>query len=305
MTTLPDRAIVVGIDGSAAAHEAARWAARLGEQQRRPVVLLHAGGPLHLDVSNRPTAASTNDVLAAAHRRHHELVEGAAEVARQVAPGADIRTVVTTQGARASLLRASEDADVLVLGSRRDGRRLTGLLGTVTSTLITDASCPVVVTRSSPSVPRAGVVVGVDGTRLSAPALAFAASLASVWREPLLVVHCYWPPSLVGREPTQYGTYDEQRLVLGEQLAGLSTDHPDLVVRTRIVEDFADRTLVDEAATRRLLVVGHRPHGAWSDFAWGTLAPAVLRHADADVAVVPPPARPRPRSTSVVAATSP
>ena len=289
MSTPPNRRpILVGVDGSDGSRRAVHWAARLGARERRPILLLHAGAPLRVDVSGAATSPAVNEVLAHEHAGHHALVAAAARAAARLEPTLEVRTEVDPAGARAALLAHSRDAEVVVLGTRRTGLLRSAPIGRLTGALLHGSRCPVVVVRNPPErVAATGVVVGVDGTARSAPALRFAARMAAAWDEPLLVVHCYWPPSLLGEEPTQFGTSEEQRLVLAEQVAGLGVDHPELVVRTRLLQDFADRTLVREAASRRLLVIGHHRAGLLQEVVWGSVAPAVLRHSDGDVAVVP------------------
>lgn len=287
MTPTSARPVVVGVDGSPASTPAIAWGAHLAAHERRPLLLLHGGARVLLDVS--AGGARTNDVLAARHEEHHALVAAAARLAGEAEPGVEVRTQVATDDATAALVTASAQAEVLVVGTRRSGVLRTAPLGGTVRALLREAGCPVVVAREAPgpAPARSGVVVGVDGTELSGPALRFAARVAALWQEPLLVVHCFWPVGPTGSAPTQYGPEDEHRLVLGEQVAGLAADHPDLVVRSRVVSDFADRTLLGEAASRRLLVVGHHADESWRDVFWGSVAPAVVRQADGDVAVVP------------------
>jgi nucleotide-binding universal stress UspA family protein len=287
MTTGPTRPVAVGVDGTDACTAAITWGARLAAAESRPLLLVHGGARLLQDVSGDPGAARANAVLASRHAAHHAVTEAAARAVAAVEPGVRVRTRVVADDVVPALVEATDRAEVLVIGTRRTGVRQAAPLGHVTRSLLRAARCPVVVARPAAGRPQVGVVVGVDGTERSAPALTFAARMAARWSEPLLVVHCYWPPSMTGRDPTQFGTELDQRIVLAEQLAGLAADQPDLTLRTRLVTDFADRTLLQEAASRRLLVLGHDAATTWRDAFWGSVAPTVLRQSAGDVAVVP------------------
>lgn len=288
MSTCPTRPVAVGVDGTDACTAAITWGARLAEIERRPLLLVHGGARLLQEVSTDPGAARANAVLAARHAAHHAVTAEATRVAAAtVGPSLRVRDRIVAEEAAPALVAATDDAEVLVIGTRRTGVRQVAPSGRVARALLGGARCPFVVTRGAVGLSRTGVVVGVDGTDLSAPALTFAARMAELWNEPLLVVHCYWPPSMTGHDPVQFGSETDQRLVLAEQLAGLAVDRPDLVIRTRLVTDFADRALLEEATARRLLVVGHDGAVTWRDAFWGSVAPSVLRQAAGDVAVVP------------------
>ena len=86
------------------------------------------------------------------------------------------------------------DAELLVVGSR--GLRELGsvLLGSVSSALMRDAPCPVVVVPPGCAAPLAGIrsiVVGVDGGPRDSQLLRLAADLARRVHAPLHVVHAY------------------------------------------------------------------------------------------------------------------
>ena len=111
------RSVAVGIDGSPASLQAARWAA--GEAVRR-------GGPLRLVAAamspmlqpmgvEQVAPARTRDALAGAAA---EALADAAAVAAEVAPGLEIVRELRGGSAPLVLMAESEWAGVLVVGTR-------------------------------------------------------------------------------------------------------------------------------------------------------------------------------------------
>jgi nucleotide-binding universal stress UspA family protein len=162
-TTVDDRPIVVGVDGSDSARDAARWAADLATIW---------GAPLHLLTAVLGTASLPAASLLA------EL--------RDAVIRAGVRTVVaeTVQGEIVGVIaERARDARMLVVGSYGEGAWSGLLAGAVAITLLNRTACPIAVVRgTAPQVPppRGGpVVVGVDGSSAGAAALALAADLAA------------------------------------------------------------------------------------------------------------------------------
>ena len=87
---------------------------------------------------------------------------------------------------------------MIVVGSRGRGPVTSLLLGSVSVAVSKHASCPVVVQRPTPTdTTRHGILVGVDGTESSLPAIEFAYRMASSRELSLTVLHCYWDRSTV------------------------------------------------------------------------------------------------------------
>ena len=142
------------------------------------------------------------------------------------------------------------------------------------------------------SLPRHGVVVGVDGSPRSAAALRFAFEAASVLDEPLVAVHAWTDPALSAPQVPLPLVYDpalvahEERLVMAESMAGFAEDFPDVKVECRVVHDHAVHALTAAGALARLLVVGSRGRGAFGALFLGSVSHGVLHHARGPVAVV-------------------
>ena len=131
--------IVVGIDGSDSSTRALRWAVAESAMRDAEIVAVHAWTP------GRPAiyeahALADPDWKALAHATLDEAVD---PVARDT--GAIIQKRLVERHAAEALLRASADADLLVLGTRGHGPVGSLVLGSVGQHCIHRATCPVVV----------------------------------------------------------------------------------------------------------------------------------------------------------------
>ncbi|MGY1710759.1 universal stress protein [Geodermatophilus sp. SYSU D00758] len=140
--------VVVGVDGSAGARAALRFAAE--DAVRR-------GVPLEAVAAYRPPEAWMDFYaigeyepdrarVAAEEQAHRNVAEVLGEMA---GPAPEVR-VMAVQGAAADVLvDASTGADLLVVGSRGHGGFSSVLLGSVGMHCVLHASCPVTVVHSA------------------------------------------------------------------------------------------------------------------------------------------------------------
>ena len=280
--------VVVGVDGSESALEAVRWAADEARRRETRLRVVHAyqiptGYPQgFVDVK------MLHDALAAQGK---EWLARAKEVAGEAAPGLTVEVAEVQAPAVPALEREAADAALLVLGSRGLGG-FTGLvIGSTAVTLVTRATCPVVVVREPG---RDGpVVVGVDGTPASEAAIAFAFAAASANDAELVAVHT-WTDLLLevafaaDREALDITRVaEEAHEVLGERLAGWQEQYPEVRVTREVVRDRASRALLRRAEGARLVVVGSRGRGGFRGLLLGSTSQHLLHHAACPVAVVP------------------
>ncbi len=290
-TDLPNGAVVVAVDGSEHADRAATWAADAAVRERRPLLLAHA-----LGVPNPYTYSSAvvdaGALSTAIREAGDELVREAAERIRADHPDVDVRTLVEIGDARDLLVDLSEHAHLLVVGSRGRGPVRSLLLGSVAAAATRHAHCPVVVLRPNSDMSSGGgVLVGIDGTESSVPTLEFAFRAAS-WRDaPLTVVYCFWESGRSSEDPILVAAddpdYEDERLLVGEIVAGLREKYPDVEVRVDLARGFVDRILVELSHGRDLAVVGARSRGALTEALLGSVATTMVEYAPCPVAVVP------------------
>jgi nucleotide-binding universal stress UspA family protein len=139
--------IVVGIDGSDGSRTALQWAG--AEARRRgatlEVVLAWEYPAGMVYASHGSFLPPEPDMEGAAVATLQKLLadEGLASD-----DGVDLRESVVHDAPAPALLHASQDADLLVVGSRGQGAFVGMLLGSVSQHCVTHATCPVVVVPS-------------------------------------------------------------------------------------------------------------------------------------------------------------
>jgi nucleotide-binding universal stress UspA family protein len=128
--------VVVGVDGSAASDRALEWA--VAEALRTGAVLeAHTSyEPGYVFVSNDEVQMSMDKILGEAATR-----------AADAAPGVAFTGVKHDGIAAKDLIEASQNADLLVVGSRGRGGFKGLLLGSVSQQCALHAHCPVVIVR--------------------------------------------------------------------------------------------------------------------------------------------------------------
>jgi len=131
-------AVVVGVDGSAAGHEALEFGFEVAARR---------GRPLHAVLAWRPDALATMQWRAeppAPERAERWLAEELAGWCAKYPEVAVVRAVVRAHPVAALVLESS-GADLLVVGARGRHARLDSLLGSVSQGVLHHAHCPVAV----------------------------------------------------------------------------------------------------------------------------------------------------------------
>lgn len=289
MSTAPSAPIVVGVDGSPESRVAVDWAAR--------EAALHGLGLRMVHVLTPPAVMAFPEVpMPAGYLNWQEdegrkILEAMSETARDAAPDLEIVTEMISGPSVPTLVEASRDAHLIVVGCRGRGALARGLLGSVSTGLVHHAFCPVAVIHDEdPTVPHpalASVVVGVDGSPASDRALEVAFVEASLRGVDLVAVHA-WSDSTVFEFPgTDWSTLQAMgEETLSERLSGWQERFPDVLVRRVVVADRPAHQLLEQAATAQLLVVGSHGRGGFAGMLLGSVSTAVVHAAKMPVLVV-------------------
>jgi nucleotide-binding universal stress UspA family protein len=140
----PGERVVVGVDASAPAQAALRWAIAEGALRQATVQVVHAWEPpMTVDLLVGGLPYDLGHEQAAARRLVDSMVDQA--LAAAGSPDVAIERVVTAGAPVGSLLDAAATADVVVVGRRGAGGFTRLLLGSVSEKLARHAPCPVVV----------------------------------------------------------------------------------------------------------------------------------------------------------------
>ncbi|WIY00411.1 universal stress protein [Amycolatopsis mongoliensis] len=287
-------ALVVGVDGSAGALTAVRWAARVARERRLALRLVHALPELPPPY---PRGDPTFDqVKAAVTTRGERMLAEARATAAEAEPGIEVTTSLRSERPADALVSEAKDATMLVLGT--PGLRPLGrvLLGSVSVALAAHAPCPVTLVRphaGDDEPPAEGpVVVGVDGAPAGEEAIAAAFEEAS-WRGArLIAVHCWHEAFLSsifeeGRWTMDSSTVEErEHELLAQRLAGWREKYPDVVVDRVVLAGRPAERLLDLADRAQLLVVGSRGRGGLRGLALGSTSQSLMSYALCPVLVV-------------------
>jgi nucleotide-binding universal stress UspA family protein len=264
--------IVVGVDESDTALEAARWAADIAERLGAPLLLAcsvpdpggnyYYGGQAMLiypDFTDdlrknaQVTLERVRDKIAAAH------------------PDLSLDTMLCTGVADIALVQLSEQARLTVVGAHVDADTGKTLIGPIALRVADHAHGPVAVWRGDSARPAradAPVVVGVDGTPGSAGAIKLAFELASALNVPLTAVHTWVE-----------GTEDQATRTLAECLSGYGEDFPDVQVREIVQDGPAALALQQWSEYAQALVVASRVRNSVLATLLGSTSQNLLHHA--------------------------
>ncbi|MET9395311.1 universal stress protein [Streptomyces sp. NPDC006624] len=299
------RTVTAGLDGSPESLAAADWAAREALLRDLPLRLVHAATQQPLVYG--PLAGFTAPVPSAEQQHaaaRHLLDEARARVARRH-PGLRIDADEIPGQPASALLKAAEDAELLVLGSRGLSRIAGYLVGSVALSVVAWSTRPVVLVRHDGQTgeeqpptgdPATGtgahgdVVLGLDLHKPSDPVIEFAFDAASRRSTHLRVVHGWTLP------PYQYGgdlmpelsaeTAARARSELTDVLRPWQEKYPAVEVHAQATIGGAGAHLVEASRGASLVVVGRHARRAPLGTHIGPVTQALLHHAAAPVAVI-------------------
>ncbi len=266
--------VVVGVDGSAAAQTAVRWAATEAAARGATLRVVHAFVWPSFRVPLGPSEVAPGLRAAA-----DQIVGEAAELAAKVEPGVPVEAAVASGFPFPVLSAESRQADLTVLGSRGLGATLSVLVGSTAVDLVAHARGPVVVVRPE-QLGESGhrVVVGYDGSPAARHAVAFALEYADRHDLEVLVVT----------------VHDDDAVPSGLLPVALDPvpGYGHVPLATTLLTGHPAEQLVRLSEDARLIVVGSRGRGGFRGLLLGSVSQAVLQHATCPVAVVPAEAEP-------------
>ncbi|MEE2033044.1 universal stress protein [Rhodococcus chondri] len=280
--TPPKHGILVGVDGTQSAVNAARWAAFVARRLKEPLRLVHvdSGGGRNGDPE---TERDTTDV-----------VLGAAEAAvREIAGDVTVESDTRSGSPAKTLTELSESARMVVLGhtTTTEWQSMFGRSDVVY--ISNHAACPVVSWRSEHGFrPPDGreIVLGVDGSNLSKAAIAHGYEIASLLEAPLVAVHTWMEQSTLtygeGSRFTDWTAYAEHKKAdMVESMAGLSERYPDVRVIHKVERGKPDIVLLEHSSDAQLVVVGSHGRSALASAVLGSTSQGLIHHAMCPVMV--------------------
>ncbi|MFE5393302.1 universal stress protein [Streptomyces sp. NPDC056568] len=294
-TTLP---VIAAVDGSDDSLRALDWAFDAAHRREAPLRVVHV---------RQYAAWAQAEVLVAGppDTGDDPLLDQAREHLRGRAYAVETEYVGMEGVPGAVLPELGADAQLLVLGSRGRGGFASLLLGSNGMAAARDAECTAVIVPrpgrevhgEPPAEPGPRVVVGLHVDSPDDATLSFAFAEAALRGARLQVVAAYpWPVrtwaaagQVMPQVIDEVSIESETRVLADGFLAPYRGRHPDVRVETHVVPGDAAGHLVAASRDAELVVVGrHRRRLLAPARMMGSVTHAVLLHAAAPVAVVPP-----------------
>jgi nucleotide-binding universal stress UspA family protein len=249
--------VVVGIDGSRSAVDAALWA--VDEAVGRDI-------PLRLVYAVDPSIAGTDPQDSARELARAEVaVKYAVTAVESTDKPVKIEVEILQDQPTKALLQTSRRAALLCVGSIGLKHSAQGRIGSTAAALASSAHCPVAVVRGHDPLQaeRQWVVAEVDESAVGDGVLRLALNEARLRGAPLRVLTT-WQSRFTDIHDGQ-AVADGNRLAkahLDRRLAQWKKRYPDLDVRAVAVHGSTLNFLAKNASSIQLLVVGHeRTHG--------------------------------------------
>ena len=284
--------IVVGVDGSAHARQALRFA--LAEAALRDARVDVVGS---WEVP--PLAATGVGMIPAFDLLRTELADSASEVlSRELAEVADAAAGVEVEqhlaqgDAAGVLVEAAAGAELLVVGSRGRGGVTGTVLGSVSRACLHHAPCPVAVVHDTRPTERSRIVVGVDGSPGASAALEWACAEARLRDVGVYAVCAYDEPwGIASLGMSSAAAVAELRTALAADAEGAldaaQAAAPEGVgVTGEAVQGAVGPALVSESDGSALLVVGSRGRGGFKSLLLGSVSQYCAAQARGVVVVV-------------------
>lgn len=294
--------VIVGVDGSAESLAAVEWAAREAVRRDRPLRMVHARNWTRRQTESEPANAAQRQQARRTLRQAEEHVRGAV-------PDVRLSDEQVEGPATAALLKATEQAELLVLGSRGLSGFTGVLVGSVAQGVVATAPRPVVLVRAGEEAedehfpaddgsPSTGtgfrdVVLGIDLADACDEVIEFAFEAARLRHARLRVVCAWQPPSAISLGPGDIGLIndpaqaEEWRDFLSALLRVWRDKYRDTEVLETVVEGRASTVLVRAASAASLLVVGRRLSERPTVPRIGPVTHAAVHHVRCPLAVVP------------------
>lgn len=129
------------------------------------------------------------------------------------------------------------------------------------------------------------IVVGIDGSECSRRALDWGAVQAEMTGAEVEVVSAWHWPIIFAAPMPPYNPADDTTKMVEEILSKVRDGHPDVKIKSMVIEGHPAPVLIEAAKGADLLVVGSRGHGEFAGMLLGSVGEHCVSHAPCPVVV--------------------
>ncbi|WP_327418546.1 universal stress protein [Streptomyces sp. NBC_01233] len=279
-------AVIVGVDGSDPARQAAMWAAAEAARRERPLHIVHGS-----DTDGRVLYVSAKSIERV-RQTGRELLDATVAEVRERFPGLQVNAEFSRSAPVPSLHRSAGPDDTIVVGNRGLGGFGSLTLGSVGLKVAAGAKTPVIIVRGTENGAETGVVLAAvrDGHDLDCAR--YAAREAQLREGSLRLLHVWNILQSVGEVVTLLDDVEE---IANEQVHHLNAvadrireEFPDLTVQVDADKSTSVASVLVEASRRAdLLVMGGRRSPSYLGPTLGRVTHSLVHHAHCPVQLIP------------------